>query len=71
MQSLILRRPKQEMTNQLRQFIGIVNYYRDLWFRSNQLLARFHRLASHQAISSLNGTHPINRPLKNEESHWN
>jgi hypothetical protein len=30
----------------------------------SEILARFHRLASHQARSSLNGTHPINRTLK-------
>jgi hypothetical protein len=63
-QSLILRRPKQENKNKLNQFIGcIVNYYRNMWFRRNELLARIHGLASHQARSSLNGTHPINRPL--------
>jgi hypothetical protein len=49
---------------ELLQFIGIVNYYRDMWFRRSELLARFHWLASHQARSSLNGTHPINRSLK-------
>jgi hypothetical protein len=43
--------------------IGIVNYYRDLWFCINELLARLHLLASHQVESSLNGAHPINRPL--------
>jgi hypothetical protein len=62
-QSLILRRPKQEKKNKLRQFIGIANYYRDMWFRRSELLARFHWLASNQARSNLNGTHPINRPL--------
>jgi hypothetical protein len=41
-QSLILRRPKQENKTELRQFIGIVNYYRDMWFRRSDLLARIH-----------------------------
>jgi hypothetical protein len=26
----------------LRQFIGILSYYRDMWFRRSELLARFH-----------------------------
>jgi hypothetical protein len=42
MQSLILRQTKQENNNKLRQLIGIVNYYRDMWFRRSVLLARFH-----------------------------
>jgi hypothetical protein len=67
---LKLRRPKQEKKTELRQFIGIVNYYRNLWFRRSELLARFHLLASHQARSSLNDTHPINRPLiKSRKNH--
>jgi hypothetical protein len=34
-----------------------------MWFRRSELLASFHGIASHQARSSLNVTHPINRPL--------
>jgi hypothetical protein len=34
-----------------------------MWFCRSELLARFHLLASHQVESSLNGAHPINRPL--------
>jgi hypothetical protein len=62
-QPLILRRPKQENNNQLRQLVDIVNYYCNMWFRRSELLAMINGLASHQKISSLNGTHPINRPL--------
>jgi hypothetical protein len=59
---------------ELRQFIGIVNYYCDILFGRSELLARFYWIASHQEGSSLNGTHPFNRPLiktNNQESHWN
>jgi hypothetical protein len=62
-QSLILRRPKQGKKNKLHQFTGIVNYYCDMWFCRSELLARIYGVASHQARSSLNGTHPINRLL--------
>jgi hypothetical protein len=48
---------------ELGQFIGIFNYYRDMWFHRSELLVRFHRLDSHQARSSLNGTNPTNRHL--------
>jgi hypothetical protein len=40
--NIILRRPKQENKKQLRQFIGIVNYYRDMWFHRSELLAWYH-----------------------------
>jgi hypothetical protein len=33
------------------QFIGIVNYYRNMWSRKNEFLASFQLLASHQARS--------------------
>jgi hypothetical protein len=39
---LIFRRPKQENTNKIRQFIGVVNYYRHMWSCRSELLARFH-----------------------------
>jgi hypothetical protein len=34
-----------------------------MWFRRSKILDRFHRLASHQAKSSLNNTRPFIRPL--------
>jgi hypothetical protein len=37
---LNIKAPKTR--KELRQFIGIVNYYRDMWFRRSELLARFH-----------------------------
>jgi hypothetical protein len=62
--SLKLRYPKQENNNILRQFIGIANYHRNVWFRRSEILARIYWLPSHQTRSRLNGTNPINRPLK-------
>jgi hypothetical protein len=41
-QSLILKGTKQEKKNQIRQFIIIVNYCRDIWFCRSELLARNH-----------------------------
>jgi hypothetical protein len=35
--TLLLRRPKEEKHNKIRQFIGIVNYYCDMWFRRIEL----------------------------------
>jgi hypothetical protein len=37
---LNIKAPKTR--KELSQFIGIVNYYRDMWFRRSELLARFH-----------------------------
>jgi hypothetical protein len=41
---LNMKAPKtrKEESNKLRKFIAIVNYYRDMWFRTSELLARFH-----------------------------
>jgi hypothetical protein len=61
--NVILNIKAPRTRKELRQFIDIVNYYRDMWFRRSELLAWIHCLASHQARSSLKGTHPINKPL--------
>jgi hypothetical protein len=37
---LNIKEPKTR--KELRQFIGIVNYYRDMWFCRSELLARYH-----------------------------
>jgi hypothetical protein len=39
---LNIKAPKTRKTTELRQFIGIVNYYRDMWFRRSELLAMIH-----------------------------
>jgi hypothetical protein len=39
---LNIKLPKTRKHNKIRQFIGIVNYYRDMWFRRSELLTRFH-----------------------------
>jgi hypothetical protein len=39
---LSIKALKQENNIQMRQFDGIVNYYRNMWFRRSELLARLH-----------------------------
>jgi hypothetical protein len=39
---LNIEAPQNKKNTKLRQFIGIVNYYRNMWFRRSELLARFH-----------------------------
>jgi hypothetical protein len=39
---LNIKAPKTRNNNKLRQFIGIVNYYRDMWFRRSEIQARIH-----------------------------
>jgi hypothetical protein len=53
---LNIKAPKTRKKTEIRKFTGIVNYY------CSMFLACFQWISSHQARSSLNGTHPINRP---------
>jgi hypothetical protein len=56
-QSLILRRPKQEKNIQLCQFIGIVKYYCDMWFRRSDLLAPLTSLTSSKVKFEWHSSH--------------
>jgi hypothetical protein len=56
---LNIKAPK--IRKELRQFIGVVNYYRDMWFRRSEILAPLTSLTSSKI--KLNGTHLINMPL--------
>ena len=47
---------------ELRRFIGIVNYYRDMWPRRYEILAPITKMTSKQ--SSLNGRKSTKRPFK-------
>jgi hypothetical protein len=53
----MLRRPKQENINKLRQFIGIFNYYRDMWFRRSELLAPLTSLISSKVKLEWHSSH--------------
>jgi hypothetical protein len=57
MQSLILRHPKQQKKYQLRQFIGTVNYDRDMWFRRSELLAPLTSLTSSKVKFEWHSSH--------------
>jgi hypothetical protein len=59
----VLNMKAPKTTKELPQFIGIFYYYFNMWFCRSEVLTRSHLLFSHQARSSLNDTHPINRPL--------
>jgi hypothetical protein len=56
-QSLLLRRPKQEKKNKLCQFIGIVNYYRDMWFCRSVLLVPLTSLTSSKVKFEWHSSH--------------
>jgi hypothetical protein len=54
---LNIKAPKTKKAQQLRQFIGIVNYYRDMWFRRCELLALLTSLKSSKVKFEWHSSH--------------